>query len=253
MTTEPNTVNVPDHLQDSLSSQQSQGQSDQQNDQNEPGQDSEPLDMQAQMLAAMVGQGERMEQLAEQVKEIAQAQKGGKGYLSSLEQGSGQQSNPAAPPALDWHTMNQEELAQNVTQIGNYQLGRMANQFTELLEVIAPQWDGWEHREAIYGLVGQGYTFKQAYSMAMGRKTNKDNNTPGTKPAPDKESFQDAVNRKAAEIVAQQRGAKAGVGGKPNRNDAKPQVLTPRELNRQLFNKWVNQNEPIPDEYSRGA
>ncbi len=196
--------------------------------------------MQTQMLAAMVTQGEAIQSLGDQVKEIVESQKSGTRYISNLEQNT-------APPAagvsgeLDWHTMNQQELAENVARITNYQANQqithIAQQFGEMMELIVPQWDGWKHREAIYGLMAQKHSVKDAYKIATQNAAAPiAEAAQSTKEA---DSFQNAVEKRAAEMVAQHRGVSAGAAGKPARNDATAQSLTARELNRKLYAKLM--------------
>ena len=131
----------------------------------------------------------------------------------------------------------------------------MATQFGGLLEVIAPEWDGWKDREAMYGLIGSGYTPKQAYQMVKKNAppaSTPEAQQPSTPEGKAPETFDEAVEKRAKELVTQQRSSNAGITGRPERNDLTAPKLSARELNKQLYRRWVTDGEKIPAKYTRG-
>jgi len=205
------------------------------------------------MLEVMQAQAKHLEMLEEQVKQMSQGQASGRQYMAELEaRGTSGQSagNPQGAP--DFDSMTQQELATHMSQTYSGHLANMANQFGELLEIIAPQWDGWKMRDAIYGLMSRGQSPKQAYETV--KKAALESNPAGQNPGGnnDKAAFDTAVEKRAAELAAQQRSAKAGISGKPARNDATAPALLPRELHSKLWQKIMVEGEEIPSKYTRG-
>ena len=214
--------------------------------------------LQEKMLQAILAQGDQLKNLGLTVKEIVDSrQNDGADYLARLEQQNSASTGNPNPGPVDWDGMTQQELAQSLSTHYNGQMANLANQFGELLEVIAPQWDGWQMRDAIYGLMGRGHTPKQAYDAVKKAATSATppptGNGDAANATQDSPEFKAAVEKAAQELANnQRRQANAGAAGKPARNDARPEALTKKQLHDALWDKWVDEGQDIPDKFSKG-
>lgn len=241
---EPNPkVIVPEHLRELVTPDpQNQEQNEQQSQEDPPKQQVELL---TQMLEVQQAQSGHLEAMQAEIKQMREDRTSGRQYISDLEQRG---PTPAGQQGVDYESMTQQELAQAMGQSRDASLQQMARQFGELLEVIAPQWDGWPMRDAIYGLMSQGVSPKQAYETVKkaAQSSAPAAQDPQKKTGQNGEELNAVVDERVKEILAQQRSNNAGISGRPARNDATAPSLTPRELHKQLHAKLVA-GERIPE------
>ena len=254
-------VPVPEHLQSlvtppepTLEKQDQKGSQEQdKSQQNDEASKTASPDIQAQILEVMQAQAKYLEAMKGQMKQMSEERASGRQYISELEQ-----RGPAASSqqGVDYDVMSNQELVQHMNEKHSEDLANMARQFGELVEVVVPGWEGWKstRRNAMYGLMSRGFGPKQANDILTqatqdSTPTSPTNETSVTK---DKDAdFKAAVETRVQEVVTQQRSNKAGITGKPARNDAMAPALTHRELNKQLHAKLMS-GETIP-ESARGT
>ena len=246
---EDNKLPVPEHLQyivdptqtEETSQTQDQSQSETQSE--ETTQPPSATETQTQILEELKAQGQRFETLQQDVVQMQEANASGRQYISELEQ-----RGTAAPTqqGVDIESMTQQELVQYMNQQHaqqtTQQMQNMASQFGEMMELAVPNATMWkpEQRKAMHTLMSQGLTPKQANAIIQGQAAQAE------PPAGNKTDFDTAVEKRANELLAQNRSSNAGISGKPARNDTTAPKLTGRELHAKLWHEHVVLGKPVP-------
>ncbi len=244
---------VPDHLVELVEAagQATQGPNKPSEQEDKEESQAEPTDFQKQMLTALETQAHQTELMETELRELREERASGKQYISSLEQRGATAPPAAGPQSVDFNSMSQDEIVQYMQQTQSTNLSNMASQFGELLELVAPDADIFKSRDAMYGLMTSGLSPKQAFKTLQARAA--DQKAPANAQGTTKDSEIEAeVKNRVEEALTQNRSSKAGISGKPARNDATAPALSARALFDACYDEWVVKGEEIPAKYTRG-